>query len=96
MLNVGETLEIEGREVLVCFTETYNDTNYFCSSYDENDKVVFNIYKYKFDNDKLMVAEVTDEEELKPVVGLITSEAIDQYGLPEDFSAELEKFLNNA
>ena len=93
MINVGDYLEIEGKEVLVCFSLSHNNVNYFCSSYDEDGKVYFDIYKYKTENEKLMVAKVKDEEELKPVVQKITAEAIEEFGLPSDFEEALKKFL---
>ncbi len=32
MLNVGDTIQIDGRKAIVCYTATYNDENYICAA----------------------------------------------------------------
>ena len=33
MLNVGDTIQINGRKAIVCYTTTYNDENYICAAF---------------------------------------------------------------
>jgi hypothetical protein len=33
MLNVGDTIQIDGRKAIVCYTTTYNDENYICAAF---------------------------------------------------------------
>lgn len=88
-LNVTDIIEIGGEQATVCFKTTYNDENYICVAFEEK-QLRFEIYKYKYENDKLMVSKVVDEKELTPVMGIFLKEGINESGVPK----EVEKFLS--
>lgn len=88
-LNVGETIEVGGEEGIVCFSTIYNNINYVCIAFEE-DKPRYEIYKCKFEEEKLLIAKVEDKDEADPVLKMFIEECIDEMGLPE----ELEKIFN--
>lgn len=94
MLNVGDTIEIAGKQATVCYTTKYNDNNYICVAF-ETDKIEYNVYKYKYDGDRLLVAEVTNEEEMKNVLAIFVNEGIEEYGVPEELQKILDKIAEN-
>lgn len=93
MINVGDVVEIGGKEATVCYTTTYNEQKYMCVAFEE-EQVKYDIYAYK-DDDKLMVAKVTDEEELTPVLKIFFEEGLNEYGLPPELQEAFENVENN-
>ena len=88
-LEVADTIEIGGKQATVCFKTIYNDKNYICVAFEEG-QLRYEIYKYKIENDKLMVSKVTNEKELTPVMEIFVKEGIKESGVPK----EVEKFLS--
>lgn len=82
-LNVGDIVEIEGKTATICYTMEHNNTHYICVAFEET-KVRFEIYKYKFDQKKLLVAKVNDKLELFEALKTFTNEGISEYGLPKE------------
>ena len=83
MLSVGDLIEIRGQEAIVCFETKYNNENYICVAMNE-DNPVYEIYKYKIEDDRLMVAHLTTDEEVAPIIKIFVEEEINQNGLPEE------------
>ena len=90
MIEVGDVIEIGGKEATVCYTTVYNNQKYMCVAFEE-EQLRYDVYAYKDDEGKLMVSKVTDEEEMTPVLGIFLQEGLDEYGLPE----ELQEVFNN-
>ncbi len=84
-LEIGETIDIKGKIATVCYETKHNDINYICVAIEE-DKVLFEIYKYKFDGEKLLVSLVTDELELFAVLKIFVQEGLEEYELPDELS----------
>ena len=83
MLNVGDTIQIGDKNATVCYTAKYNEENYICVAF-ETDKIEYNIYKYIYDNDNLLVSDVIPENDMREVLTLFVKEGLDEYGLPEE------------
>ena len=88
-LKVADIVEIGGKQATVCFETTYNSVNYICVAF-EKPQLRYEIYKYKYENDKLLVAKVTRENELTPVMKIFVEEGIKEQGVPE----ELKKYFS--
>jgi uncharacterized protein YpiB (UPF0302 family) len=95
MLDVGDVIEIGGKEALVCFTANDQDEKYICVSFEEEEKIIFEIYKYMIENDKLMVSKVEDEEELKKMTAVFYEQSVEEFGIPEETKQGLLNFLND-
>lgn len=94
MINVGDTLQIGGRNATVCYTTEYEGINYICVAFEE-DKIEYDLYKYKYDNEKLLVSNEIGEEEAKKVMEVFIKEGLDEYGLPEELESILDKIDEN-
>ncbi len=90
MLNVGDTIAIGGREATVCYLTEYNGKNYTCVAF-EMPELAYKMYDYKYEGEKLLVKEVTDPEEIQPVLSIFIREGLEEYGLPP----ELEEVFAN-
>lgn len=90
MLELGDTLEIGGRECTICYKAVYNNTNYVCVAF-ENQTLEYDLYKYKYDNEKLMVSKVENLNEMTEVMKLFVNEGIDEYGIPEELEHIISK-----
>lgn len=84
MLDVGDVIEIGGNQVLVCFLTEYDNKKYLCASTEFEDNVKFDIYQYKDDDNKLMVAKVEDEEELKPLLTIFFKDGLNDLNIEND------------
>lgn len=93
ILEVGDIIEIRNKQATICYTTTIDKTNYICVSF-ENKELEYNIYKYKFEDTKLLVAEVTDQEEIKPVLETFIKEGLKEYGLPKELEVIYSKIEN--
>ncbi len=89
MLSIGDTLMIGGREATVCYMTQYYGNNYICVAF-EQPQLEYLIYDYKYENGKLLVAKVTDPNEIRPVLSIFINEGLEQYGIPP----ELEDMLS--
>ena len=91
ILNVGDILEIRGEEVIVCFSNVYNNEKYICVA-NSSDK--FNIYKYKIEDKKLMIADVINKKELNEVLKIFLKEAMDNHGNTKEIEDIFKQFDN--
>ena len=89
MIEIGETLEIGGKQGIVCYETRHDDANYICVAFKE-EKLRYELYEYKFENSKLLVGKVEDPEEAKEVIKIFIDECIEENGFPE----ELKKLLD--
>lgn len=87
-VDIGDVIEIGGKNALVCFETTYNSENYICVAFENND-VEYDIYKWRFQNDKFQVAKVVKEDELSNVLKVFLDESVSESDSPE----ELKKLL---
>lgn len=92
-LNVGDIIEIKNEKCTICYETELNNERYICVAF-ERDIVYYDIYKYKFENDKLLVSQVTNEDEVKKVLDIFVEEGIDQFGLQEDLERIFKDYLN--
>lgn len=90
MLNIGDDIAIGGREATVCYLTEYNGKRYTCVAF-EMPEVEYKIYDYKFEGEKLLVREVTNPEEIRPVLTIFIKEGLEEYGLPPELE---EAFAN--
>lgn len=81
MLDVGDVLEIRGKQVTVCFSTEYNNQKYICVA-DASEK--FDIFKYKLENDKLLIADVVKGNDLDEVLKIFIKESVDKHGIPKE------------
>ena len=93
MLNIGDLIEIRGKEALVCFLAEYEGDKYLCASFEE-EKIRIEIYKYKFEDNKFFVSKVEDEEELKATMGIFFEQSVEEFGIPEEISKALDEYFN--
>jgi len=84
MLNIGDIIEIRGKQAIVCFHTSYNENNYVSVFFEE--EKIYDIYKYKIENEKLMVLRPQDKEETTIVLNIFLEEAINEYGIPENLN----------
>lgn len=84
MLNIGDIIEIRGKQAIVCFHTNYNDNNYVCVFFEE--EKIYDVYRYKIENEKLKVLRPQDKEETTTVLNIFLEEAINKYGIPEDLN----------
>ena len=84
MLNIGDIIEIRGKQAIVCFHTNYNDNNYVCVFFEE--EKIYDVYRYKIENEKLMVLRPQDKEETTTVLNIFLEEAINKYGIPENLN----------
>ena len=90
-LEIGDIIEIRGKEATVCYETTYEGRKYICVAFTE-DKVQYDIYKYKYEGKKLLVAKVEDEEELTEVLKIFVQEGIEEYGVPEEIKPIIDYY----
>ena len=90
MVDIGDVLEIGGEEATVCFTTVYEETPYMCVAFEEP-TLRYDIYKYKNEDNKLMVSKLVDDDEIETMIKIFTEEAASEYGIPE----EIQKYFNN-
>jgi hypothetical protein len=45
------------------------------------EKPQYNIYKYKYENNKLLVSEVTEKTELEEITKTFVKEGVDEFGI---------------
>ncbi len=90
MLNVGDTIEIGGRKAIVCYETKYNDANYICVAF-ETDKIEYDVYEYKYENDKLLVSNELSEDEMKNVLAIFVQEGLEENSDNEELNKLLDK-----
>ena len=80
MLNVGDIIQINGEECTVCFEKLEAGERYICVAYGK-EIIIYEIYKYKIENGKLLVHKLEDSEELGAIIGEFTKECVKDYGV---------------
>lgn len=80
MLEVGDVIKVHGEEGIVCFEKLYAGDRYICLSFGE-EPIIYEVYKYKYENDKLMVHKLEDSKELGIILGEFTKESVSEFGL---------------
>ncbi len=83
MLEDGDTIEVGGKQGTVCFNTEYNNEKYICVGF-LGENLKYDIYKYKYEGEKLLVAKVENEQELIPVLQIFVSQGLDEVGLPQE------------
>lgn len=76
MIEVGNDITIGGREGTIVFVTNYNNIDYINVCYGE-ESFEYKIYKYKIENEKLMVSEETDENVLSELCSIFINEELD-------------------
>lgn len=82
-IDIGDVIEIGGKTAMVCFETNYNDENYICVAFENND-LEYDIYKWRFQNDKFQVAKVVNEEDLSIVLKVFVDESIKESDSPDE------------
>lgn len=90
MLSDGDVIEIGGRQGTVCFNTIYNNEKYICVGFLDNG-LKYEIYSYKYEGEKLMVAKVTEEKEVMPLMQIFVDQGLDEVGMPEKFEGLFEE-----
>lgn len=89
MLEVGDVINVHGKEGLVCFEKLYAGDRYICLSFGDN-PIVYEVYKYKYVDDKLLVHKLEDSKELGILLGEFTKESVSEFGLLESLKPTAE------
>ena len=80
----GYEVEIRGRKGTVCYNTEYNNEKYICVGFTD-DGLKYEIYRYKFEDDKFLVSKVDNQEELLPVMQIFLRQGLSEVGLPKAF-----------
>lgn len=91
-VDVGDIIEIGGKTAIVCFETNYNDENYICVAF-ENNVVEYDIYKWRFQNDRFQVAKVINEEELSNVLKVFLDESVRESDSPDELKGLFAKIF---
>ena len=89
ILNVGDVIEIRNKQATICFEAPYKENRYICVAF-SNDNIQYDIYKYKEENQKLLVAKVIDKQELEEVTKLFIKEEVEKSGIPQEIEPILD------
>lgn len=89
-VEVGDIIEIKGKQAIVCFETIYNNENYICVAFEENN-IAYDIYKWRINNDKLQVAKVTNDQELSHVISVFLKESVEENPDKENLEVILSK-----
>ena len=76
-VEIGDIIEIKGKQAIVCFETTFNNEKYICVAF-EDKTIAYDMYKWRIQNEKLQVAKVTDNYELSNVLSVFLKESIDE------------------
>lgn len=93
MLEDGDVIEIGGKQGTVCFTAEYNNEKYICIGFVGND-LKYEVYSYKYEGEKLLVAKIEDPTELTEVMKIFINKGLDEVGLPEKFEGIFDEENN--
>lgn len=89
ILNVGDVIEIHNRQATVCYENSYQGNRYVCVFF-SGEKPQYNIYKYKNDNNKLLVSEVKEKTELEEITKIFVKEGVDEFGISKELDTILD------
>lgn len=89
ILNIGDVIEIKNRQATVCYENTYQGARYICVFF-SGENPQYSVYKYKEENNKLLVSQVEDEEELIEIMKIFIKEGVDESGIPEELDSILD------
>lgn len=95
ILKDGDELEIGGKQGIICFNAEFEGDKYICVAF-EGKELSFDIYEYKYENNKLLVGKVEDPKEMEEVLKIMIKENIESIELPDEikkgFAQLIEKF----
>lgn len=74
-VDIGDIIEIGGKQAIVCFETIFKDENYICVAF-EDKSIAYDIYKWRIQNEKLQVAKVTNYDELSNVLKVFLDESL--------------------
>lgn len=94
ILKDGDELEINGKRGMVCFTTEFEEDKYICVAFEE-EPITFEVYEYKYENEKLLVGKVEDPEEMEEVLKRIIKENSDNIEFPEEIKKGFARLLKN-
>ena len=94
LLEVGDVIQIGGRNATICFITKYNNENYICVAFD-GEKIEYNIYKYIFNNDKLLVSKDISQDDMKEVLRIFMEQGLDEYGIPKGFEQVFQAIIES-
>ena len=94
ILKDGDELEINGKRGMVCFTTEFEGDKYICVAF-EGESIAFEVYEYKYENEKLLVGKVEDPEEMKEVLKRIIKENSDKIDFPEEVKKGFAQLLQD-
>ena len=80
LLKVGDIIQINNREGLICYEKLYANNRYICVAFGE-EPTIYEIYKYKYEDNKLLVHKLEDSKELGTIMGEFTKEGVKEYGI---------------
>ena len=90
MLEEGDVIEIGGNQATVCFKHEEDDKKYICVAFTKP-SVKYELYKYKYEDKKLLVAKLTDQEEKNKLMQIFVKKGIDEVGIPEELTKIFDK-----
>lgn len=93
MLNVSDIIEIKDKHAMVCHTATINNKNYIIVSF-LGENLDFEVYDYKYENDKLLISLTKDENEVSIVMKDFLEEGISEFGLPSKLEGLFDNYNN--
>ena len=94
MLSDGDIIQISQQNATVCFNTTYNNLNYICVAFDQK-PIRYEIYEYKYENERLLVGKVEDSEELRPVLQRFIVQGLNTNELSDEVLELLDKCLDS-
>ena len=74
MIEIGDEFNVKGSIGIVCFKGNYYNQDYICIVFEKEKK--FGIYKVKYDEDKILVAEEKDKDKCAFVLSNFVTEDI--------------------
>lgn len=87
-VDIGDIIEIGGKQAIVCFETIFKDENYICVAF-EDKSIAYDIYKWRIQNEKLQVAKVTNYDELSNVLKVFLDESLKE----SDSSDEIKELF---
>ncbi len=97
-LNVGDVIEIGNKEATVCYENSYQEKRYICVFFSDKNPQ-YCVYKYKIEDNKLLVSQVEDKLELEEIMKIFIKDGIDEFGISDELNTildYLEKKENNS
>lgn len=93
-LNIGDVIEIKNRQATVCYENIYQGTRYICVFF-SGESPQYSVYKYKEEDNKLLVSQVEDEKELIEIMKIFIKEGVEESGIPKELDSILDYLQNH-